>query len=54
MYLRLPWVVGNAGLFGAFLVIALASGLTRAGRPARAPPQGATSAFRPGLHQLVR
>lgn len=28
MYLRLPWVVGNAGLFGAFLVIALAIGIT--------------------------
>lgn len=28
MYLRLPWVVGNAGLVGAFLVIALAVGIT--------------------------
>ncbi|MGD2047678.1 MAG: sodium transporter, partial [Gemmatimonadota bacterium] len=30
MYLRLPWVVGNAGLVGALLVVALASGVTLA------------------------
>ncbi len=28
MYLRLPWVVGNAGLGGAFLIIGLAVGIT--------------------------
>ncbi len=30
MYLRLPWVVGNAGLLGGSLVIALAVGITLA------------------------
>lgn len=30
MYLRLGWVVGNAGLFGAFLIILLANGITLA------------------------
>ncbi|MFH1765932.1 MAG: amino acid permease, partial [Gemmatimonadota bacterium] len=30
MYLRLPWVVGNAGLVGAFLVVGLAIGITAA------------------------
>ena len=28
MYLRLPWVVGNAGLFGGLLVVGLAIGIT--------------------------
>ncbi len=28
MYLRLGWVVGNAGLFGGLLIIALANGIT--------------------------
>ena len=30
MYLRLPWVVGNAGLVGGFLVVGLAVGITAA------------------------
>ncbi len=30
MYLRLGWVVGNAGLIGAFLIILLANGITLA------------------------
>ena len=30
MYLRLGWVVGNAGLLGAFLVILLANAITLA------------------------
>ncbi len=30
MYLRLGWVVGNAGLLGAFLIILLANGITLA------------------------
>ncbi|MBT8335050.1 MAG: Na-K-Cl cotransporter, partial [Gemmatimonadetes bacterium] len=28
MYVRLPWVVGNAGLLGAWLIMALAIGIT--------------------------
>ncbi|MFT5686408.1 MAG: solute carrier family 12 sodium/potassium/chloride transporter 2 [Myxococcota bacterium] len=28
MFLRLPWVVGNAGLFGAFLIMGVAIGIT--------------------------
>ena len=28
MYLRLPWVVGNAGLFGALAIVGLAVGIT--------------------------
>jgi len=30
MYLRLPWVVGNAGLLGSWLILALAFGITAA------------------------
>lgn len=30
MYLRLPWVVGNAGLLGALLIVGLAIGITLA------------------------
>ena len=30
MYLRLPWVVGNAGLLGAFAIVGLAIGITLA------------------------
>jgi hypothetical protein len=40
MYLRLPWVVGIAGLLGTWLILALAFGITAAtGLSPSAPPR---------------